>query len=142
MSIKEKLKEKFNVINDAFFEKEAGVTFLRVEVALKSLDDVTKVSREISDYLDEIDNTDNEYFLDVYSSGTDKKIEISEIKNFLNQNVFVALKARIKDKKEFEGTLVEIDEENITIKWNAKGQIRKQQVSLDNISEIKQYAKA
>lgn len=142
MSIKEKLKAKFEVVNDAFFEKEAGAQFLRVEVALKSLDDVIEVSRKISDYLDEIDNTDSEYFLDVYSSGTDKKIEISEIKSFLNQNIFVSLKARIKDKKEFEGTLVEIDENTITIKWNAKGQIRKQQIALDNISDIKQYAKA
>lgn len=140
MNIEQKLKDKFTKINKAFFEKESGNDFLRVEVEPKTLDEVTKLSREISDYLDEIDTNDNEYILDVYSSGTDKVIAIDELANFTEEHIQITLNEAVKDKETYEGKIVEINESNVIIRWNAKGQFRKQEIEKDNIKQINLFA--
>ena len=141
MNIEKQLKEKFTQINKAFLEEESGNDFLRIEVNLKSLDEITLLSREISSYLDEIDQELGEYFLDVYSSGTDTSIEIKDLEKHLEANVLVTLNELIKEYDSFEGTLIEVKDETITIKWNAKGQFRKQEINKNNIKNIKLYAK-
>lgn len=141
MNIEKQLKEKFTQINKAFLEEESGNDFLRIEVNLKSLDEITLLSREISSYLDEIDQKLGEYFLDVYSSGTDVSLEIKDLEKHLDANVLVTLNELIKEYDSFVGTLIEVKDETITIKWNAKGQFRKQEINKNNIKNIKLYAK-
>ena len=41
----------------------------------------------------------------------------------------------------FVGELIESNKEDIIIKWNAKGQFRKQEISISDIDEIKKYTK-
>lgn len=141
MQIEKKLQEKFTQINKAYFEDEKSAKFLRVEVALKSLDEIAMLSREISAYLDTIDQDLEEYYLDVFSSGTDQSLDLNDLEKHLDQNVFVELNEELKDYKSFEGTLIEVADEKITVKWNAKGQFRKQEILKNNIKDIKLYAK-
>lgn len=141
MDIKKKLQEQFIEIKDAFFEKEMGMKFLRVETTLRDLEEVTKLSRKISDYLDEIDKSDAEYYLDVYSAGTDSSLDKNDLQENLNKNVLVTLNKRIKDFDGFEGQLLSADDKIVIIRWNAMGQFRKQEIELDNIKEIKLSAK-
>lgn len=140
MDIKSKLKEKFSAVNDAFFEKEANMNFLRVEVKFKDLNEVVNISKEISDYLDQIDKSDNEYYLDVYSSGTDQEIKVEDLKNNISESVQVELNKAIKTHMEFIGELLEANDEEIIVKWNAKGQFRKQVIAIDNIKVIRKYS--
>lgn len=142
MDLKKKLQEKFSEIKDVFFEKEMGFKFLRVETTLRNLDDVTALSRKISDYLDIIDTTDEEYMLDVYSAGTDSTLDKTNLQEHIEMNVLVVLNKRIKDFDSFEGKLLSADEKQIMIRWNAKGQFRKQEIELDNIKSINLSAKA
>lgn len=141
MQIEKKLQEKFTQINKAYFEEDRSTRFLRVEVNLKSLDEIAMLSREISAYLDTVDHDIEEYYLDVFSSGTDQSLDINDLDKHLEANVFVELNEEIKDYKSFEGTLIEVTEEKIVVKWNAKGQFRKQEIQKNNIKDIKLYAK-
>lgn len=141
MQIEKKLQDKFTQINNAYFEEDRSTKFLRVEVNLKSLDEIAMLSREISAYLDTVDHDIEEYYLDVFSSGTDQSLDINDLDKHLEANVFVELNEDIKDYKSFEGTLIEVTEEKIVVKWNAKGQFRKQEIQKNNIKDIKLYAK-
>lgn len=141
MQIEKKLQDKFTQINNAYFEEDRSTKFLRVEVNLKSLDEIAMLSREISAYLDTVDHDIEEYYLDVFSSGTDQSLDINDLDKHLEANVFVELNEDIKDYKSFEGTLIEVTEEKIVVKWNAKGQFRKQEIQKNNIKNIKLYAK-
>lgn len=137
MELKKKLQEKFSEIKDVFFEKEMGLKFLRVETTLRSMDDVAALSRKISDYLDEIDSSTDEYYLDVYSAGTEKVLDKTNLEEYVEQYVLVTLEKRIKEYESFEGTLLSVDDKEIVVKWNAKGQFRKQAIELENIKEVK-----
>uniref|UniRef100_A0A2C9KVI6 Ribosome maturation factor RimP C-terminal domain-containing protein n=1 Tax=Biomphalaria glabrata TaxID=6526 RepID=A0A2C9KVI6_BIOGL len=116
MDIKQKLQSKFPEVNDAFFEKESSMLFLRVELTLRDFDAVVAKSQEISAYLDTDEPTEKEYFLDVYSAGTETKVDISELKDNLDKYVKVTLKNPIKSKEDFEGTLLEVKEDEVIIK--------------------------
>lgn len=141
MNIKETLQKKFNKVNDAFFEKEGSLNFLRVEVNLRTLDEVTEISREISAYIDEIITDDQEFILDIYSAGTDQSIDLSNLGNYIDSNVLVKLKKQIKDKNEFEGKIIEVSDSSFVIRWNAKGQFRKTSIEISNIDSIKSFAR-
>lgn len=141
MTTEEKLKQNFKEINKAYFEREFGVDFLRVEVTHRKIEDVTLITEKISNYLDEIDKSDQKYYLDVFSPGTDEVIDIKELSNFINDNVYVSLKKSINGMNEFIGQLLSNENEIIIVRWNAKGQFRKQEIAIDNIEIIKKYAK-
>ncbi|WP_168380707.1 hypothetical protein [Mycoplasma todarodis] len=142
MTILESLQAKFgDKITSTKWEEEFGATFLRVEVQEPKLSELTLLSKEISDYLDTIDQTDKEYFLDIFSAGTDKEISFDALPEMIEENILVTLVRPIKDKIQFEGTLLEADPKGLTIKWNAKGQFRKQILAKEDIEKINLSAK-
>lgn len=135
-----KLQEKFPQIKKAFFEKEGANTFLRIEVNEPVLAKLTILSQEISQFLDnfekEIEYTN--YFLDVYSTGTEKILDKNNLKKYLENNVQVILKNKLNQKTDYIGIL--LNDDPITIKWNNKGQFKKIVIPFEEISEIKLYA--
>ncbi|NQZ66001.1 MAG: hypothetical protein HRT99_02140 [Mycoplasmatales bacterium] len=141
MNLQKTLSEKFYEVNKAFFEKESGINFIRVEVSLRDLKDLTAISSKISKFLDEIDPLEEEYYLDVYSPGTDEEIKITDLSNFIGEHVKVELKKSVKDKKIFIGNIVSFNEVNLIVRWNAKGQFRNQSIDIDNIEKVRKYAK-
>ena len=142
MDIKTILLKKFeNTVKDAFLEKRDGFNFINVELKLSRFDDVITMSKKISEYLDEIDYSEDEYFLDIYSSGTEQDIELKNVTEYLNQSVQIKLKKSIKGNEEFIGDLVEADDLKVKVLWNAKGQFRKQEINLEDIENIKLFTK-
>ena len=142
MDIKTTLLKKFeNTVNDAFLENRDGFNFINVELKLTNFDDVIVMSKKISEYLDEINYSEDEYYLDVYSSGTEQDIDVNNIEKHLNESVQIELKTAIKGNLEFVGDLVEANETKLKVLWNAKGQFRKQEIDLDNIENIKLFTK-
>lgn len=69
MDIKTKLISKFPVIIDVYYEKEGQNHFLRVETKLKKLDQIEQLTHQVSKFLDEINYSDSNYYLDIFSSG-------------------------------------------------------------------------
>jgi len=86
-----------------------------------NLDDITKVSSEISTLLDEHDFIDGGYVLDVSSLGIEKPIDIKNLKKYEGQYVNVHTTHPYKGESYLEGTLEKVDEETIDLVYFIKG---------------------
>ena len=141
MDIQKILKNEFELVNKAYFEKESGVNFLRIEVNLRNLEEIAKLSSKISEFLDENDPSEEVYYLDIFSPGTDEEFDPKEANLYIGKNILVNLKNSIKGMNEFIGEILSFENNEITIRWNAKGQFRKQIIAIDNIETIKTFTK-
>ena len=129
------------MINRTYFEKEFGINYLRIEVSLKELNSISNLSKQISIFLDENDHIDSNYYIDVFSPGTDTSFDPKESRKFIGKNVKVKLLKSINGIAEFIGELLSCENNEIIVRWNAKGQFRKQNISIDDIEKINIYAK-
>lgn len=142
MDINEILTKNFPEVNKAFFEKEAGIRYLRVEVKHTKMSEIAELSKEINTFLDNNDPSDENYYLDIFSPGTDQTFDPKNSDEYIGENVLISLKKHVKEKNEYIGELLSFDGSEIIVKWNAKGQFRKQAIAIDNIELIKKYIKA
>lgn len=113
-----------------------------IEVIAKSnnLEDVSKLTRQIYDFVDELDATFWEKNqLDVSSCGHDLVIDIKNISEFIEQKLIVICSTVVNKRLEYIGHIIEYNKQSLIIKWNAKGQFRKQEILWTNIKEIKLY---
>lgn len=137
MGLDKQIEKEFkNLVIKAFFEKELGHDFLRVQLNITGMEEVAVASRKISDFIDEVDDSDNAFYLDIFSKGAELAIDQTNVKDYLNQNIRVELNDTLKTKDSFEGELIEIKSEEIIVRWNAKGQFRKQPIAFTNIKSM------
>ena len=123
------------------FVKEGKDWFLRVyidklreEDGYISMDECEKVSRFLSEKLDELDLIEQEYYLEVSSPGVERGLfEPRHFVKALGKMVELSFYKGIDGKKTAEGILVNYIDENITIK-NEKDE--------EKIYEQSQVAKA
>lgn len=97
------------------FVKEASQNIFRVvidkENSVVNVDDCEKVSRAIEDIVDKYIKV--EYVLEVSSPGLERQLKNIELyKKYIGNNIYVKLFKKINDKKEIEGILKSVDEEN------------------------------
>ncbi len=133
-------KLDFKLLN-CQFSKRDNLLFLDIEIDSPTLVEIEKKSKIISNILDEIDQTDKEYYLNIYSSGTEKNIDWENIHDYLEENIKIKLINPILDSHDFEGTLIEVNESSIKMKINMKGCFRKLEFQNSNIKQFKQSIK-
>ena len=137
MKIKDELFEKFgNKINKIYFETENSHNFLRIELNLNEMDAVISISREISTFTDTLDIDENDFILDIFSAGAEVNIETNELDSYIGENIKVNITKELKGKESFEGELLSHENESLNIKWNAKGQFRKQNINFSEIESM------
>lgn len=85
-----------------------------------SLDDIVKVSELINPILDENDPIEGAYTLDVSSLGAEKPLSLDKLDHYLNHYVNIHLSHPYEGKNTLEGTLLEVDEDNITLRIKEK----------------------
>ena len=138
----EKLKEKIPFkINSIQFVKRDGFRFLEIELPDSDLKTVEEKSKIISQIIDEIDDSSENYYLDIFSSGTEKEIELKNINLFLNQYISVKTSKHYLKKCEWEGDFIENNINNIVLRVNNKGRFQKLKIEKTDISYIKTTAK-
>lgn len=138
--IEEKLKSLNYRLNSINYQKENQDYYLRIEIDNDdsiSMDDIVLVSDNLSSLLDDLDLIKEPYILDISSSGIEKEIPFDKLKDNINAYIGVYLKNSIKDNDYFEGTLVEVNDSSILIKYFLKGAPKKQIIELENINQIK-----
>ena len=133
-------KLDFKLLN-CQFSKRDNLLFLDIEIDSPTLVEIEKKSKIISNILDEIDQTDKEYYLNIYSSGTEKNIDWENIHDYLEENIKIKLINPSLDSHDFEGTLIEVNESSIKMKINMKGCFRKLEFQNSNIKQFKQSIK-
>ena len=119
------------------FSKVGSDMILHIEIDKESsisMDDIVEVSGKISELLDVIDKSTDAYMLDVSSAGIEKKIKIEYLKNKINEYVSLELIEPVKGTNEIIGTIIEANEEEITVSYFLKGAPKKSVINLKNIS--------
>ncbi|WP_413628305.1 ribosome maturation factor RimP [Fructilactobacillus vespulae] len=103
------------------YVQEGGSWYLRVYIDKDggiSIDDCASVSDELSEKLDQIDPDPfaDQYFLEVSSPGVERPLRNEQdYQDAIDQYINVSLYQKIKGKKVFEGTLKDINQEELTL---------------------------
>lgn len=132
---------EFDVNYIGFSISNDGFKFLDVELPDKDLKQIEEKSKIISKILDKIDKSDEMYFLNVYSAGTEKEISISDLENNVEENLLIKTKKAYLDKNSWEGILKDCNEEIITLLVNNKGRFQKLKIEKKEIEYAKLTAK-
>lgn len=140
-----------NLLNDNGYElakfefsKMGKDNILTIEIDREesiSMDDIVKVSELISNLLDEIDKSTDAYMLDVSSSGIEKEIKKSDLKNKVNEFVSIELIEPVKNVTSITGTIVDANDEEITVNYFLKGAPKKSVINIKNISIVRKAIK-
>lgn len=105
------------------FVKEEGENYLRVYIDNNNgigLDDCEKVSRRISEILDEEDPIHDSYYLEVSSPGIFRTLFTDEhLNRYLNSTISLNLNKLYEGKRKFEGKLMKFDSNNIIINYKS-----------------------
>ncbi|MDE7264423.1 MAG: hypothetical protein K2N64_07165 [Anaeroplasmataceae bacterium] len=130
------LKENNLTLYSLEFIKDAGALILRVCIEKESgvtIDDLADCNEYLSAKLDEIDQDMPEYFLEVSSPGAEKELrDLSEIKNQIGQYIHIEVPNMI-----YEGHLLDVVEDIIKIRFNAKGRFKTIQIPYSEIKFIR-----
>ena len=144
-----------NYLKPLLKEKVASLGFELVEVNTKKNKDglflnvvvdrvepidmktIVSISEALSVYLDEIDNSEEAYFLDVSSLGAEKPLKVEELDKYLNRYVNVHVNNALEGKNIFEGTLSNVNDNEIEITYKEKTRVKKVVILLSNIYKIR-----
>ena len=104
---------------DVEYVKEGGTWYLRTYIDREggiSIDDCEKVSRRLSDILDEKDYIDDTYIMEVSSPGLGRPLKKEkDFKRSLGKEVDIRTYRMIDKQKEFTGILKDYDKDTVTI---------------------------
>ena len=98
---------------------------------------ISEFSEAMSSYLDEIDQSDERYFLDISSLGAEKPLKIEELGKYVGRYVNVHVNNAIEGNNIFEGTMEEVNEDSITISYRIKTRVKKVVILQSNIYKIR-----
>ena len=119
---------------------EKGEVFLSIVVDRVNpidMDTIVKLSQDLSSYLDEIDNSEDKYTLDISSLGAEKPLKINSLKDYVNRYVNVHVNNAIEGNNIFEGDLIEVNEDSITLSYRIKTRVKTVVILLSNIYKIR-----
>ncbi len=120
--IKETVENQGVELWDVRFLKEGASWYLRVFIDKPegiNIDDCTNVSHAIDPVIDEADPIDKSYYLEVCSCGLERElVKPWHFEKVLGEKIKVKLYKAIDGVKEFEGTLVSVEN---TVKIEAEG---------------------
>ena len=115
-------------VDDVEFKKEGKDYVLRVTIDVEdnekagvSIDQCEKVSKALSDRLDEIDPISREYMLEVTSPGIDRELKREkDFIRFMGRDVDAKLYKALDGNKVISGKLSEYNDGNIKIESDGK----------------------
>lgn len=85
-----------------------------------NIEQITNISEKISELLDQIDQTETPYTLDVSSLGAEKPISIETLDKYVERYVNVHLVNPYKGMNSLEGTLKSVTEKEVVIVYKEK----------------------
>lgn len=138
--LKEKLSElSYELVNLSLNvvkgEKTLVVVVDRVEPI--DMDAIVDLSHKLNEYIDEIDPIEGGYTLDISSLGAEKPLKIEELNNYVSRYVNVHLINPIDGENIYEGELVTVSEDKITLSYKVKTRTKTVDIQKSNISKIR-----
>lgn len=124
----EYVKEGSNYVLRYFVDSYNGI----------DIDECALISEEISKILDTTEPIKQEYILEISSPGVERPLKTKEdIMNALNKYVNVRLYSPINSSKEYEGDLIDFQDDILTIKYKVKTVFKTVNIKYDQISKIR-----
>ena len=81
-----------------------------------TVDDCAKVSRALSDMLDEKDPIENRYSLEVSSPGLDRPLtKLKHFEHYIDYEVKIETEEKVENRKRFKGKIISVADGNITL---------------------------
>ncbi|MCQ3035802.1 MAG: ribosome maturation factor RimP [Bacilli bacterium] len=108
---------------DISLKREKGDLYLHIiidKVDPISLDDIVKVTEEISPILDENDPISDNYILDVTSLGAEKPIKVEQLEKYVEKYVNVHVTNPINGENYLEGNIQSVTSEQVTLTYRIK----------------------
>ena len=126
---------------DVRFLKEGASWYLRVFIDKPegiSIDDCTNVSHAIDPIIDEADPIDVSYYLEVCSPGIERELTRSRhYEESLGKQVRLKLYRAYDGKKEINGNLEDVTEENVTLVTEGNAlTVERKNISKANLSDF------
>ena len=110
--------------------------YVEKEDEATTLDDVCQVSELISAKLDEVDLIQDNYILDVSTSGAEKPItDFSKFEKYIGKYMYVKFKNGYQGRNDITGTLEKIENEELIISYRDKTRTKVINVHISNISK-------
>ena len=138
--LEKKLEEAGYELVEIKSRKEKGDLILSVvvdRVEPIDMNAIVEVSNLLSSYLDEIDESNEAYLLDVSSLGAEKPLKIEDLDKYVSRYVNVHVTNPIEGNNIFEGELSEVNKDSITITYKIKTRAKKVVILLSNIYKIR-----
>ena len=101
------------------------------------MNEIVSLSEKLSTYMDEIDNSETPYLLDISSLGAEKPLKVENLKDYVGRYVNVHVNNAINGENIFEGDMVEVTEDSITIEYRIKTRVKKVVILQSNIYKIR-----
>ena len=144
MSLKPQLESKVNELGYELVsltsKKEKGDLVLSIvvdKVDPIDMNEIVSLSEKLSSYLDEIDNSNTPYLLDISSLGAEKPLKVNDLKSYVGRYVHVHVTNALEGQNIFEGDLLEVNDESITVSYRIKTRVKKVVILLSNIYKIR-----
>ncbi len=103
-----------------------------------SLDEIVEASEEISFLLDEQDLiSDDNYLLDVASAGAEHSIDLNKFGKYINKYINVHLINAIEGENIYEGTLINVEDESISLAMRVKTRTKNITIKKSNIDRAR-----
>ena len=148
MKNSEKLKNEINVLLEKEgyqlveikFSKYEGDDLLSIIVKRSdntyiSMNQISNLSTKISERLDEIDDEDKPYMLNVESAGIDDSLDLIHIEEYVDKYVSLELNNPLKNQNKFLGKIKEVKENEIIFEYFIKGARKKLVIEKNNIKK-------
>ena len=119
---------------------EKGDVFLSIvvdRVEPIDMNTIVKISGELSSYLDEIDHSEDKYFLDVSSLGAEKPLKIESLSQYEGRFIHVHVNNAIDGLNIFEGDLVKVNGDSLTLSYRIKTRVKTVDILFNNIYKIR-----
>ena len=101
------------------------------------MDAIVALSRELSDYLDELSPIEDAYTLDISSLGAEKPLKMEQLPLYIGSYIHVHLINPINRENIYEGDLVAVNEDNIQLSYRQKTRTKVVDITKANISKIR-----
>ena len=101
------------------------------------MNEIVSLSEKLSAYMDEIDNSETPYLLDISSLGAEKPLKVENLKDYVGRYVNVHVNNAINGENIFEGDMVEVSEDSITVEYRIKTRVKKVVILQSNIYKIR-----
>lgn len=120
-------KEKGNLILEIIIDRKESI----------DMNDIVEVSNILSAYLDEIDDSNEPYNLDISSLGAEKPLKIADLKDYVGSYIHIHLNNPIEGNNIFEGTIDRVDDKSLTLSYKIKTRTKQVIILFDNIYKVR-----